>query len=188
MRRDSGYDTFEFDTWERLAALLPSDRDAGQFRDCREIGEQEAGLQLLTHSLLEHQVPITDRTRVEIEVLAEHWGERFARHDEIAMCVRASEQDASIRLLPDKQVEPFEPSEVGITDPATARMVVIPWFECLGCSRVVARVHTRQPWGEFLFQAERYLVLPRSGDAATGGRLFRKTELLDAFALLLTCS
>ncbi|MEU2014360.1 hypothetical protein, partial [Nocardia sp. NPDC019302] len=79
--------------------MLPSTEDAENFRACRESGHQEAGLWMLTQRLLEQQVPISDRTRAEIEVLAEQWGERLARHDEIITCVRESDDEASIRLI-----------------------------------------------------------------------------------------
>jgi hypothetical protein len=94
---DSRYAAYEADLWERLAALLRSTEDAENFRACRESGHQEAGLWMLTQRLLEQQVPISDRTRAEIEVLAEQWGEQLARHDEIIACVRDSDDGASIR-------------------------------------------------------------------------------------------
>ncbi|WP_101254920.1 hypothetical protein [Streptomyces barkulensis] len=65
------------DTWNRLAALLP-EADAREVGDCREIGEQEAGLGLLVFGLLTHRVPISETVRARISVLAEDWGGREA--------------------------------------------------------------------------------------------------------------
>lgn len=63
-----GYD--DADRWERSAGPLPM---AESVHDGRDTGRQEAGLGILVRGLLAHRVPVGDRTRAEIAVLAEQW-------------------------------------------------------------------------------------------------------------------
>ncbi|MEV0251641.1 hypothetical protein AB0H76_33985 [Nocardia sp. NPDC050712] len=181
------YEAYEDDLWERLARLLPSAEDTENFRDCRESGHQEAGLWILMQRLLEHQIPINDRTRAEIEILAEQWGERLARHDQIAACVRDSTDYGSIRLLPDDRATPVHPSQIGITDAALTGLLVVPWLECLRCGRVLARVHAQEPWGDLSYLATHYIVWHRT---ASDGSLetFDEPDLHSAFELLMNCA
>lgn len=182
----SRYEAYEDDLWERLAALLPSTEDAENFRDCRESGHQEAGLWILMQRLLEHRVPISDRMRAEIEVLAEHWGERWARHDEIIACVRDSADGGSLRLVPDDCSTPVDSAQLGILDSALTGLLVVPWLECMRCGRVLARVHAREPWGDSSCLAAHYIVWHR---AASNDELeiFDEPDLHNAFELLLGC-
>lgn len=189
---DSRYAAYEADLWERLAALLPSTEDAEDFRACRESGHQEAGLWMLTQRLLEQQVPISDRTRAEIEVLAEQWGERLARHDEIITCVRDSDDDPSIRLVPDDRSAPVQPVRIGLTDSALTDsaltgLLVVPWLECLRCGRVLARVHAQEPWGDLRYLATHYVIWRHtaSDDAL---EIFDESDLHSAFESLISCS
>ncbi|WP_067837189.1 hypothetical protein [Nocardia lijiangensis] len=187
MSTESRYDAYEADLWNRLASLLPSAEDAENFRDCREIGEQEAGLWLLTQRLLEHRIPIGDTTRAEIEVLAEQWGERLARHDEIASCVGDSGQDASVRLLSHDRAQPTDPAAVGITNAVLEGLLVVPWIECPRCGRVLARVHALEPWGDLRYLASYYIVWLPHDAVGSEPELFAETDLHSAFDLLLTC-
>lgn len=183
---DSRYEAYEVDLWERLAALLPSIEDVESFRDYRESGHQEAGLWLLTQRLRECQVPLGDRTRAEIEVLAEQWGERLARHDEIVLCVRDSDDEESIRLLPDDRSTPVDPAEVGLADSALAGLLVVPWLECVRCGRVLARVHAQESWGDLRYQAAYYVVWQHAGPDDEL-QIFDEPDLHSAFELLLAC-
>ncbi|TQM33445.1 hypothetical protein [Nocardia bhagyanarayanae] len=186
MGSDSRYEAYEVDLWERLAALLPSIEDADSFRDCRESGHQEAGLWMLVQRLLEHQVPVSDRTRAEMEVLAEHWGERLARHDEILSSVRDSADANSIRLLPDDRSTPVDPAQVGITGSALTGLLVVPWIECLRCGRVLARVHAQEPWGDLRYLAAHYVVWHHTA-SDDEHQIFDEPDLHSAFELLLAC-
>ncbi len=187
MGSDSRYAAYEADLWERLAALLRSTEDAENFRACRESGHQEAGLWMLTHLLLEQQVPISDRTRAEIEVLAEQWGERLARHDEIIACVRGSDDGASIRLLPDDRSAPVHPARIGLTDSALTGLLVVPWLECLRCGRVLARVHAQEPWGDLRYLPAHYVVWRHTASDDVL-QVFDESDLHNAFESLLSCS
>ncbi|MGQ4601281.1 hypothetical protein [Nocardia sp. R6R-6] len=185
MEGESRYEAYEVDLWERLALLLPA--EAGDnFRDCRAAGRQEAGLWFLMQQLIEHQVPISDRTRAEIEVLAEQWGERLARHDEIIACAPESDDEASLRLLSDETSSPVEPGRLGITDSALTGLLVVPWIECLRCERVLDRVHAQEPWGDLRYLADYYTVRqPTAPD--TEPRIFAGSDLHSAFESLATC-
>ncbi|WP_157106750.1 hypothetical protein [Nocardia arthritidis] len=167
--------------------MLRSTEDAENFRACRESGHQEAGLWMLTHLLLEQQVPISDRTRAEIEVLAEQWGERLARHDEIIACVRGSDDGASIRLLPDDRSAPVHPARIGLTDSALTGLLVVPWLECLRCGRVLARVHAQEPWGDLRYLPAHYVVWRHTASDDVL-QVFDESDLHNAFESLLSCS
>ncbi|WP_253783794.1 hypothetical protein [Nocardia amikacinitolerans] len=80
--------------------------------------------------------------RAEIEVLAEHWGERLARHNEIRSCIADSGGEESIRLLPDERSTPVVPAQLGITDSALTDSLIDP-LEYARCGRVLARVGGR---------------------------------------------
>ncbi|WP_067865934.1 hypothetical protein [Nocardia shimofusensis] len=183
----SRYEAYEAELWERLAVLLPSAEDAENFRDCHETGRQEAGLGFLMHRLIEHRVPVTDRTRAEIEVLAEQWGERLARHDEVVACARDSEGEVSIRLVPDDASSPVGPDRLGITDPALAGLLVVPWLECLRCRQVLDRVHAQEPWGELGYLAA-YYTLRRSATSDSATEIFDEADLHSAFEKFLSCT
>ncbi|MFF2554607.1 hypothetical protein ACFVUS_26640 [Nocardia sp. NPDC058058] len=178
------YESYEIELWERLAGLLPSVEDAANFRDCREIGEQEAGLWLLTQRLLDHGVPVDDRTRAEIEVLAEHWGERYARHDEIASCVGDPAPEVSIRLVPDDRAEAIE---AAITDAVFAGRILVPWIECPRCGRVLSRVHSKQPWGGLSAAAEHYILSLGQPNLDDARQIFDRDDLYRAWESLIAC-
>ncbi|PSK30138.1 hypothetical protein C6575_17585 [Nocardia seriolae] len=169
-----------------MATLLPTVEDVESFRDCRESGHQEAGLWMLMRRLIEDRVPIGDRVRAEIEVLAERWGERLARHSEIASCVRDSGDRGSIRLLPDDRSTPVDPAQVGVADSVMAGLVVVPWLECVRCGRVLARVHTREPWGELSYLAAYYVIWHHTA-SGNEPRIFAEPDLYGAFELLVAC-
>ncbi|MFD6391901.1 hypothetical protein [Nocardia sp. NPDC060259] len=187
MGGESRYEAYEADLWERLARLLPSAVAGENFRDCRATGSQEAGLWILIRQLIEHRVPISDRTRAEIEVLAEQWGERLARHDEIVSCEQDSDVEPSIRLLPDESSSPVDPGRLGITDSNLTGLLVVPWLECLRCGRVLDRVHVMEPWGDLRYLADYYTVRRHTAPDVEP-EVFDGSDLHSAFELLLTCT
>ncbi|WP_336081984.1 hypothetical protein [Nocardia sp. SSK8] len=168
----SRFEEWEARLWERLAGLLPAAQDAESFRDSREIGEQEAGLWFLLERLADQAVPVDETTLAEIEVLAEHWGERLAVHYRVEACARDLDRAGSVRLVPDSEVQAA----------AADDLTVLPWIECARCPSVLSRAHTREPSGRPGLYATRYLVT-RADTTET----FAPTELLRAFESVLAC-
>ncbi|MFD4371840.1 hypothetical protein [Streptomyces sp. NPDC058486] len=163
--------TEEAAVWNRLAALLP-EAGAEGVRDCWSIGEQEAGLALLVSGLLAHQVPISETVRAEISVIAEGWGERETLTPQLLQC-RGDGKPSRVRLV-----------EAGVEAVAGAD-VLVPWIACERCGRVLARAHTREPWGLSL-RARSYVITSPTRDAAV--RQFPADSADpagDAFATLL---
>ncbi|MFE1908694.1 hypothetical protein ACFW96_34290 [Streptomyces gardneri] len=156
--------TDEAARWDRYATLLPP-AEAQEFRDCRQIGEQEAGLDLLVATLLEHRVPISDTTRAEIAVTAEEWGVWATLAPALGRCVGDGDPgDGSLKLVE---------RAVGVTaDP----FVVVPWLACTRCDRTLARMHHRESWGDLSLAASRYVLSDRDEPV----RLFEREALWDA--------
>lgn len=178
---------YEADLWNRLATLLPTPDDATDFLECRDIGEQEAGLDLLVRLLRESRIPIGDTTRAELEALAEQWGVRLALHDEIASCIRDPDADGSLRLLPDDQAIPTDHAAIGLTDAESAELLLAPWIECTHCGRTLGRTHHMEEWGELSYLASRYIVWASPGTDGEA-EMFTDTELPEAMRSLLSCS
>lgn len=142
--------------WHRLAALLPSNR-AQEFADCWEIGEQEAGLDALVAGLLAEQTAISERMRAEIAVATEVWGMWTALAPGIQRCLGKSGDDASLRLIEHAGTVPLDGGSIG-TDAALAGLLVVPWIACTLCGHTLGRAHTREPWGDLSYLAERYVL------------------------------
>ncbi|MFB7873896.1 hypothetical protein ACFC06_01505 [Nocardia sp. NPDC056064] len=170
----SRFEEWEARLWERLARLLPAAQDAESFRDSREIGEQEAGLWFLLERLADLAVPVDEATLAEIEVLAEHWGERLSVHHRVDACAKDPDRAATVRLVPDSEVRS------AVEDGTT----VLPWIECARCPSVLARAHAREASGRPSQYAVRYLV---SRADAPEPEVFAPTELLRAFESVLGC-
>ncbi|MFE7584533.1 hypothetical protein ACFU5Y_23570 [Streptomyces gardneri] len=149
--------------WSRYAALLPP-AEAQEFRDCRQIGEQEAGLDLLVATLLEHQVPISDTMRAEIAVTAEEWGVWAMLAPALGRCVGGGPDGGSLKLV--------EQAAGAAADP----FVVVPWLACTRCDRTLARMHHREGWGDLSLAASRYVLSDRDEPV----RLFDREALWDA--------
>lgn len=169
---DSEADTdAEGAAWDRLAGLLPEPA-AGEVRDCRAIGEQEAGLGLLVGGLLAYGVALDGTTRAELSVLTETWGEREVLAARLAACADIG-APSPVRLLPAGETDGESDDTTG--DPVSS--VRVPWIACDRCAATLLRIHTREPWGELSYLAEAYVVDDRSWDTAA-----------DAYAALLACS
>lgn len=185
METETRYYAYEADLWERLALLLPSAQDAEDFRASREIGEQDAGLSLLTKRLRADRVPLGDMVRAELEVLAEEWGERAALHDDIAACLRDPEPRGAARVVADDCAAPIDAAALGAS--AMAGLLVIPWIECNRCASVLCRVHARDASGELRPLAS-YYVIGHRRDVATGAaEIFAENDLHTAFEALRNC-
>lgn len=185
---DSEADTdAEGAAWDRLAGLLPEPA-AGEVRDCRAIGEQEAGLGLLLGGLLAYGVALDGTTRAELSVLTETWGEREALAARLAACADTG-APSPVRLLPadesagetaDETADETAGEADGESDDTTGDpvgSVRVPWIACDRCGATLLRIHTREPWGGPSYPAEAYVVGDRSWDTAA-----------DAYAALLACS
>ncbi|MER5711275.1 hypothetical protein [Streptomyces sp. NPDC002122] len=174
--------------WHRLAALLPP-AQAREFRDCWEIGEQEAGLDLLVEGLLEHRVPISDTTRAEIAVTAERWGVWATLAPDLGRCLGAGPGDgsgdgpgdASVTLIEHAGAVPLPGSSVG-ADASWEVLLVVPWLACTRCDRMLARTHHREGWGDLSFDARRYVLF--APDRSTPVRLFAPESAWEAFTVL----
>ncbi|MEV7526427.1 hypothetical protein [Streptomyces sp. NPDC091371] len=139
----------EADVWKRFTRLLPT-AAAAEVQVCWDIGEQEAGLDVLAGALLAHQVPLSETTRVEISVVAETWGEREA----VAARLLACPGDGRPTVL--QLVE--GPDTVPLTGAQLADLVLIPWVRCTASGRLLVRAHAEEPWGLSL-NPEHYAVL-----------------------------
>ncbi|MEU7075893.1 hypothetical protein AB0B30_37765 [Streptomyces narbonensis] len=161
--------TDEAARWRRCATLLPP-AEAEEFTDCWEIGEQEAGLDLLVATLLERQEPISDTVRVEIAVIAERWGVWATLAPGLRRCVGSGPGDGSLKLVDPAGAAPLPYASAD--DP----LVVVPWLACTRCDRILARVHHRGGWGDFSHARSRYVLSDRDVPA----REFEREELWDA--------
>ncbi|MDP9841532.1 hypothetical protein [Streptosporangium lutulentum] len=148
--------TDEAALWRQFATLLPP-LQAQEVMDCWDIGEQEDGLDLLVSGLLEHQVPIRETTRAEIAVTAESWGMWTALAPSIVRCRSSDGVEASLQLVERGDNIPMPGPSVG-TDTISADLLLIPWIFCTRCGQVLARAHTREPWGDLSYLARHYVV------------------------------
>ncbi|MFD0152646.1 hypothetical protein ACWGQ4_24670 [Streptomyces sp. NPDC055721] len=166
--------------WHGLAALLPP-AQAQEFRDCWEIGEQEAGLDLLVAGLLEHRVPISDTTRAEIAVTAEDWGVWATLAPGLGRCLGGGPGDGPVTLIEHAGTVPLPGSSVG-ADTAWEALLVVPWLACTRCDRMLARAHHREGWGDLSFDARRYVLF--APDRSEPVRLFAPESVWEAFTAL----
>ncbi|WP_406725796.1 hypothetical protein WJ438_15565 [Streptomyces sp. GD-15H] len=155
----------EASRWRRFAALLPP-ADAAGFVDCWDIGEQEAGLDRLVVGLLDHRVPISETVRAEIAVAAEVWGVRTALAPRLGRCLGDHREDTGLRLIEHAETVPLPGSSVG-TDTALTDLLVVPWIACTRCGQVLARAHTREPWGDLSYLARHYVLFAPGRNAST---------------------
>ncbi|MGW0394618.1 hypothetical protein ACWDYJ_27765 [Streptomyces sp. NPDC003042] len=146
--------------WGRFAALLPP-VPAQEFMDCRQIGEQEAGLDLLVVSLLEHQIAISETMRAEIAVACEDWGMWTTLAPAVRRCRGThdsdSADDASLRLIEDADTAPLPGTSIGADDASTG-LLVVPWIACDLCGHTLGRAHHREPWGDLSPLAQGYVL------------------------------
>ncbi|MGW3178513.1 hypothetical protein ACWDD9_04530 [Kitasatospora sp. NPDC001119] len=165
--------------WHRIADLLPADAAQG-VKDCRAIGEQESGLGLLVEGLLARQIPIGGTDRAQISVLTEEWGERERLAPGLLRCP-GDGAPAPVRLLDGERDE----AEVvtGWSEPELADLVLVPWIGCTRCGRTLLRAHTWEPWDDFSYHAERYVISTPDGRRAE--RILPRDAAGAAFAELL---
>jgi hypothetical protein len=174
--------TADVETWHRLATLLPP-AEAQEFRDCWAIGEQEAGLGLLVSGILTNHVAISETVRAQLSVLAETWGEREALTPRILQC-RGDGQPAAVTLIEHDEV--LVSGDTVAADCALVGLLLVPWIICSRCDQVLARVHTREAWGDLSYLARHYAIT--TPDRPVVARLFPADSADEAFAsLVLSC-
>ncbi|MFJ7911801.1 hypothetical protein [Kitasatospora sp. NPDC096204] len=165
--------------WSRIADLLPDDA-ARAVKDCWAIGEQESGLGLLVEGLLARQIPISGTDRAQISVLAEEWGVRERLTPGLLRCP-GDGAPAPVRLLDGERDE----AEVvtGWSEPELAALVLVPWIGCTRCGRTLLRAHGWEPWDDFSYLAEHYVI--STPDGVRAERILPRDAAGAAFAELL---
>ncbi|MFD5537962.1 hypothetical protein ACFWIJ_08965 [Streptomyces sp. NPDC127079] len=164
--------------WNRLAALLP-EAEAQEVKDCRDIGEQEAGLGLLVSGILGHQVPISETDRARISVLAETWGEREALTAQILQ-FRDEGEPGPLKLI--EGDGSTVPEAIGGAEQELAGLVLVPWIACTRCGQVLTRAYSRESWGDLSYLARHYVIT--TPDRATVSLLFSADSAREAFVSL----
>ncbi|MES4893254.1 hypothetical protein [Streptomyces sp. NPDC096012] len=169
--------------WNRLAALLPG-AEAQEVKDCRDIGEQEAGLGLLVSGILGHHVPISAMAKAQISVLAETWGERETLTPQILQC-RDDGTPGHLKLI--EGDANTVPEATGVAEQDLAGLILVPWITCTRCGQVLMRAHARESWGDLSYLARHYVItMPNQ---VTVLRLFPADSADAAFAdLQRACS
>ncbi|MEV0241113.1 hypothetical protein AB0I06_14460 [Streptomyces sp. NPDC050674] len=143
--------------WSRLAGLLSAPGDREEVRTCWDIGEQEAGLEVLVDRLLGQGTGVEESARAELAVMAEQWGEWDWLGARIAALPGAGEEAGRLRVVPDG-AEETRPAGFVLPGHPLAATVLVPWIACAPCGRVLARSHRREEWGALSFLAEGYVV------------------------------
>ncbi|MFJ3511087.1 hypothetical protein [Streptomyces luteogriseus] len=143
--------------WSRLAGLLSAPGDREEVQDCWDIGEQEAGLELLVDRLLGQGTGVGEPAVAELAVMAEQWGEWDWLGARIASLPLAGEEAGGLRVLRDG-AEDTRPAGFVLPEHPLAASVLVPWIVCAPCERVLARAHRREEWGGLSFLAEGYVV------------------------------
>ncbi|MDX3763967.1 hypothetical protein ACWDBO_54895 [Streptomyces mirabilis] len=170
--------------WQQLADLLPP-VDAQEVMDCWAIGEQEAGLDILVASLLRRETPISDRSRAQLAVTAEVWGQREALEPKIIQCRRHADGDGDVRVIAPADAVSVPGPVIG-SQRELAEQLVVPWIACTSCQQVLGRAHTREPWGDLSYLATHYVLFSPGAVART--RLFGPSAANEAFAALISCT
>ncbi|MFJ3878117.1 hypothetical protein ACIPW5_11715 [Streptomyces sp. NPDC090077] len=140
----------EADVWNRFVSLLP-DSEGHEVQVCWDIGEQEAGLDLLVSGLLEHRVAINETVRAEISVIAESWGVRRDVASRLLACPGDGNPSA-VELVERPTTTPLPAL------PELAGFLVVPWIRHAS-GRLLTRAHTEEPWGDLSLIPEHYAVL-----------------------------
>ncbi|GGY96146.1 hypothetical protein GCM10010327_28250 [Streptomyces nitrosporeus] len=154
----------EGDLWRRLAGLLPP-ADTESVLECREIGEQEAGIHLLVSRLFDQCVPIGETARAELAMLAEVWGVREELAPDLTRIASGPEGEPSpLELIETADMEPLRGASVG-GGKALDGLLVVPWIACPSRIRVLARAHRLEWWGGLSWLTA-YYVLFTPGDPA----------------------
>ncbi|MEU8437495.1 hypothetical protein AB0F18_32290 [Streptomyces sp. NPDC029216] len=167
----------EADVWDRFAALLP-EADAHEVRVCWEIGEQEAGIDLLVGALHDHRVPIGEATRAEMSVIAETWGVRLNVAARLMECP-GDGLPSPVELLP--ETAPL--SNPGHIDSKLGDFLLIPWIRHTASGRLLVRAHVEAPWGDLSYIPEYYPVL--ASEQGPSLHLFDSCSAREALEALL---
>ncbi|GHB20300.1 hypothetical protein GCM10010377_07800 [Streptomyces viridiviolaceus] len=159
--------------WARLAGLLPGADDADEVQGCWDIGEQEAGLEVLVGRLLEQELAVDDAARAELAVMAGQWGVWDRLGTGIVACRPDPARPARLRVYEDG-AEPPVPAWSVLPDPVSRELRLVPWIACAGCGLVLARAHTYEEWEELSYLAQSYVVHAPGGSGAP--RVFERAE------------
>lgn len=152
----------EGSVWSRLAALLPDPDDVDRVQGCWDIGEQEAGLDVLVGRLLEQKLAIAEPTRAELAVMAGQWGVWDRLAAEIMRCRTDEADQAPLRVLTGADAEPM-PVRTVLPEHPTPDLCLVPWISCGTCGRTLARAHEREDWGDLSYVPEFHVVYARDG-------------------------
>ncbi|MFI5751234.1 hypothetical protein ACIBBE_36205 [Streptomyces sp. NPDC051644] len=146
--------------------------------DAWNMGEQEGGLNQLVSLLLRQQVVIGETTGVELAVLAEAWGLwPSPLSPGIAQC-QGDGRDSPLRLVEHDGDAPLTGASVGLAP----EFLLVQWIACTESGRVLARAHTREPWGDLSCLPEHYVILDPGRSTAV--RLFPPGAGWDALSTL----
>ena len=154
----------EGSVWSRLAALLPDPDDVDRVQGCWDIGEQEAGLDVLVGRLLEQELVIGEPTRAELAVMAAQWGVWDRLAAEIMQCRGDAARPRTLRVVSGAASEPM-PVRTVLTEHPTPDLYLVPWIACEPCGRMLARAHEREDWGDLSYVPEFYVVFAQDGSA-----------------------
>lgn len=152
----------EGSVWSRLAALLPDPDDVDRVQGCWDIGEQEAGLDVLVGRLLEQELVIAEPTRAELAVMAAQWGVWDRLAAEIMRCRTDEADQAPLRVLTGADAEPM-PVRTVLPEHPVPDLYLVPWISCGPCGRILARAHEREDWGDLSYVPEFHVVYARDG-------------------------
>ncbi|MFD9636882.1 hypothetical protein [Streptomyces violascens] len=172
--------TIDVGTWHQLAALVPP-AVAQEFKDCWEVGEQEAGLGLLVSGILDNDVAISETVRAQISVLAETWGEREALTPRILRCRSDGRSASAVTLV--EQDGDLVSGDTVTAEHDLAGLVLTPWIICTRCDHVLMRIHAREAWGDLSYLARHYAI--KRPDHAVVAPLFPAGSADKAFDSLL---
>ncbi|MGW0707065.1 hypothetical protein ACWD4G_14100 [Streptomyces sp. NPDC002643] len=148
--------------WSRLASLLPDAGDVETVQDCWDIGEQEAGLGVLVERLTELRLPVDDKARTEIAVMAEEWSVWDRHGAEIVELAQDAERPPRLRVFEDGAEDTLPAREV-LAEPPSPTSELVPWIACPPCGRTLARSHRREEWGGLSYLSEVYVVFAHDG-------------------------
>jgi hypothetical protein len=145
------------------------------------IGPTRSSRDRLVAVLLKNQVPISETTRAEIAVAAEIWGVWATLAPGLGRCLSSHRDDTGLRLIEHAETVPLPGSSVG-NDTALADLLVVPWIACTRCGQVLARAHSREPWGDLSYLARHYVLFFPGRSTPTG--LFASDSAWDALRQL----
>lgn len=143
--------------WPRLARLLPDPGDVDDVRACWDIGEQEAGLDVLVARLRAQGLAIGDAERAELAAMAGQWGEGDRLGETIVALPRDPARPAPPRVLADGAEEPLPVRSV-LPDHPQEELFLLPWIACRSRDRVLARAHWWEEWGAWSHLTRAYVL------------------------------